>query len=240
MRVLLFNLVLLFFAGRVCFAQETLKIEKASREYDVVIQVQACGGKEQRDDSNTCSGPARVSLYKKHAESPFQVLHLPNIELYKDTAAFNPQTSEKPRGIYAEEYSVVFDDFNFDGKQDLAICNGRGGGYGSPSYNVYLFNKRLHKFIANRRLSRLTEDVYLGLFFPDAKKKLLIAFWKSGCCYHETEKYRVVNNRPVLIERIIEDATVGNGKFAKVTTRRLINGKWVTRVTREKINTDEP
>jgi hypothetical protein len=163
---------------------------------------------------------------------------LPNIEIYKDTAAFNPQINKKARGIYEEEYGVIFDDFNFDGRQDLAICNGRNGGYASSSYDVYLFDKRLHKFIANRRLSRLTEGVYLGLFFPDAKRRLLIAFWKSGCCYHETDKYRLVNNRPVLVEKIIEDATIGKGKFARVTTRKLINGKWVARVTREKINNE--
>jgi len=48
--------------------------------------------------------------------------------------------------------------------------------------------------------------VYFGLFLVDPKKKLLLAFSKSGCSYHETEKYKVVNNRPVLVEEIIEDA----------------------------------
>jgi hypothetical protein len=142
----------------------------------------------------------------------------------------------KPRGIYEEEYTVVFDDFDFDGTQDLAICSGRKGGYGGPSYNVYLFDKKANHFVENRRLNRLTENVYLGLFFPDAKRRLLIAYSKSGCCYHETEEYQMVKGRPKLVKKIIEDATAGNGSIVRVTTKRLVNRKWVSTVRRERIN----
>jgi hypothetical protein len=232
----LFVILLFLLIGQVSFAQETLRLDRASREYDLVIRVKACGGKEQRNDANTCNGPARVSLYKKGAQTPVQVLNLPNIELYKDTVAYNPIMNKKPRGIYAEEYGVVFDDFDFDGTQDLAICNGRNGGYGSPSYNIYLFDKRSNHFVENRRLNHLTEGVYLGLFFPDVERHLLIAYSKSGCCYHETEEYQLVNSKPILVEKIIEDATTGNRGSVKVTTKKLINGKWVTRVRKEKSN----
>ena len=230
----LFAILLFLLTGQVSFAQETFKIDRASREYDVVIRVKACGGEAQGNDANTCNGPAQVSLYKKGVQSTFQVLHLPNIELYKDTVAYNPTMNKKARGIYAEEYSVVFDDFDFDGKQDLAICNGRNGGYGAPSYNIYLFDKKSNRFVENRRLTRLNEGVYLGLFFLDARRKLLVAYSKSGCCYHETEKYRMVNNKPILVEKMIEDASRGDSTVS-TTTRKLINGKWVTKVTKEKI-----
>lgn len=183
MKLILLNILVLLIAEQLCPAQETFKLQTASREYDVVVTVKACGEEEQRRDPNTCNGPASFSLYGKGAKAPFQVLRLRHIELYKDTLVYNPQITKKPRGVYEEEYSVVFDDFDFDGKQDLAICNGRNGGYGSPSYNVYLFDNRSKKFTANGKLTRLTEGVYLGLFFPDAKERLLIAFSKSGCCY---------------------------------------------------------
>jgi hypothetical protein len=228
--------LLLLLTRQMSFAQETLKLDRVSQEYDLVIRVQACGGEAQRHDANTCNGPARVSLYKKGGHSPVQVLNLPNIELYKDTAAYNPAINKTPRGIYAEEYSVVFDDFDFDDTQDLAICNGRNGGYGSPSYNIYLFHKKSKRFVENRRLTRLTEGVYLGLFFPDAKRHLLIAYSKSGCCYHETEKYQMANSKPILVEKIIDDATAGTGGIGRVTTKKLVNGKWATRVRKEKIN----
>jgi hypothetical protein len=233
MKILGFLLFLL--TWQVSFAQETLKLDHASREYDLVIQVQACGGEAQDHNANTC-GPALVSLYKKGVKSTFQVLSLPNIELYKDTIAYNPEVNKKPRGIYAEEYGVVFDDFDFDGRQDLAICNGRKAGYGGPSYNIYLFHKKSQQFVENRRLTGLTEGGYLGLFFPDAKRHLLVTYSKSGCCYHETERYQMTNSRPKLVEKIIEDATVEQRDLVKVTTKKLIKGKWVVRVRKEKAN----
>lgn len=44
----------------------------------------------------------------------------------------------------------------------------------------------------------------------------------------------MVNNRPFLVEKTIEDATVGSGEVVKITTRKLIKGKWFTRVRKEK------
>ena len=238
MRLFLCSFVLLLLACYSSLAQETFKVNSASSEYEVVVQVKSCGETDAHMAAYACSGPAQVSLYRKRASQPFQVLILPSVTIYKDSIAYNPQTSEKSRGLYEEEYSIVFDDFNFDGRQDLAICNGRNGGYGSPSYNVYLFDIRSARFIENKRLSRLTEAGYLGLIFPEAKNRLLVAYSKSGCGYHETEKYRLAKDHPVLVEKIIEDATMGNGTYARVTTRKLIDGKWVTRVRRQKINSE--
>lgn len=182
---------------------------------------------------NRCSGAARISLYRKGTTSPFQILTLPAIEVYKDQLAYNPEIDKKQRKLYDDEYSFIFGDFNFDGKEDLAVCNGRGGGYGAPSYNVYLYSGRSEKFVENKGLSRLTEG-YLGLFFVDQEKKQLVAFSKSGCCYHETEKYKVADNKPILVEKTVEDAT--GGRVVVITNRKLINGKWVKRVRREKLD----
>jgi hypothetical protein len=232
---LLLLLFALSFAARVGAAQETFEIRGASKIYDVTVSVEGCGGEGQNNSADTCSGRARVSISRKGVRKPFQVLTLENVELYTDTLAYNPETSEKPRGLYAEEYSVVFDDFDFNGAQDIAVCNGRNGGYSGPSYNVYLFNKQSNRFVENRRLTELTEGVYLGLFFPDPKKKLLVAYSKSGCCFHQTDKFRVVKNRPVLVESIIEDAFSGEGKFVTITTKRLVGGRWVKKVRKEKM-----
>jgi hypothetical protein len=224
-----------FLFGQISFAQETLNIRNASGEYDLTVQVKNCGGGEPDSLLDGCSGPGRVSIYRKGAKAPFQVLSLSAIEVYKGQLAYDPESAKESRKLYDDEYSFVFGDFNFDGMKDLAICNGRSGGYGSPSYTVYLFNGRVNKFVENKRLSKLTEDVYLGLFFVEAKKRLLVAFWKSGCCYHQTEKYRVVANRPVLVEKITE-AVDDTGDFMVVTTRKLVDGKWVKRVRKEKVS----
>jgi hypothetical protein len=226
---------MLFLFDRISFAQETLNIRNASSEYDLRVQVKDCGSGASDNLSDRCSGPGRVSVYRKGAKAPFQVLRLSSVEIYKDQLAYDPELAKKSRKIYDDEYSFIFGDFNFDGAKDLAICNGRNGGYGAPSYTVYLFNSGVNKFIENKRLSDLTEGIYLGLFFVESKKRLLVAFWKSGCCYHQTEKYRVVANRPVLVEKITE-AVDDTGDFMVVTTRKLVNGKWVKRVRKEKIS----
>jgi hypothetical protein len=241
-RVFACVLVALAFA-RAASASETIKIQNVSTKYDLEVRVESCGGAGQDNDANKCNGPAVVRVFRKGSKSPFQTLRLANVELYKDTAAFSPETSAKPRGLYAEEYSFVFDDFNFDGSEDLAVCNGRDGGYGGPSYSVFLFDKRAEKFIENRRLTRLAGEGYLSLFFTDPKRKTLTAYTKSGCCYHETEVYKVVGDAPVLVEKIIEDATTEGGApegFVLVTTRRRVGARWVVTKKKQKIETDTP
>ncbi len=224
-------------------AAETVKIQNVSTKYDLEVRIDGgCGGAEQDGDANRCSGPATVRVFRKGSKTPFQTLRLPNVELYKDTAAFSPETNKKPRGLYEEEYSFVFQDFNFDGSEDLAVCNGREGGYGGPSYTVFLFDGRADRFTENRRLTRLAGEGYLGLFLVDAKKRTLTAFTKSGCCYHETEVYKVAGNAPVLVEKIIEDATTEGGApegYVLVTTKRKVGARWVVTKKKQKLDAND-
>jgi hypothetical protein len=218
-------------------AQETFRAANVSARYDAVVEVAGCGGADQDFVGSACGGPGKVSLYRKGSKRPFQVLRLPNLWLNRETAAHGPETAEPPRGLYAEEYGLVFEDFNFDGREDLAVCNGRDAGYGGPSYTVFLFDPKSGRFVENGRLSGLAEGPYLGLFFPDPKKKTLTAYSKSGCCYHETATFKVVGNRPVLVEQVIEDATPTGGAdegFVLVTTRKRVGRRWVERSRRVK------
>lgn len=213
-----------------------IRIERASKRYDLAVRVERCEGPGQEDEGReTCTGPASVSIYRKGARTPFQTLRLPNVEIYRQTIAHGAETSTTPRQLYAEEYGFVFDDFNFDGAEDVAVCNGRDGGYNGPSYTVFLFDPRTRRFVENTRLSALAEGPYLGLFFADGKRKQLVAHSKSGCCYHETAKFRVVRNRPVLVEKITEQATGrDDGRVDVVTTTgRRVGRRWVTSVRRK-------
>jgi hypothetical protein len=225
--------LLLLLAARVSSGQETFKVQKALRGYDLTVHLSSCG-----DEEHKCSGPALIRIFRKGGAAAFQSLSLPSVEIYRDTVEHDDEAGQNPRGLYAEEYSVVGNDFNFDGLEDFAVCNGREGGYGGPSYNVFLFDKRSGRFVESRPLSRLTEGGYLGLFFPDAKKRRLTAYSKSGCCYHETDVYAVVNNRPVLVEKVVEDATLWGGAeegFVLVTTKRKVKGRWVVTRKKEKL-----
>ncbi len=112
--------------------------------------------------------------------------------------------------------------------EDVAICNGTNGSYGGPSYDIYLSSRAAKKFVYNKTFTDLAS--HLGMFVVDEKKKTLLTFDKSGCCWHITERYSVVNNRPVKIFEEVEDATIPDDSKVKITTKTLVKGKWKTSV----------
>jgi hypothetical protein len=75
------------------------------------------------------------------------------------------------------------------------------------------------------------------MFTVDKKNKSLETFDKDGCCWHVTERYKVVNNRPVKIFEEVEDATADpSGDKVKITTKKLVSGRWKTSVRYEKLD----
>ena len=83
-------------------------------------------------------GPGRVSIYRKGSVVPVQILNLKNLEINKDQLAYNPEIDKNSRKLYDDEYSFIFSDFNFDANEDIAVSNGKNGGYGAPSYKCVL------------------------------------------------------------------------------------------------------
>ncbi|MGH9820344.1 MAG: XAC2610-related protein [Pyrinomonadaceae bacterium] len=124
---------------------------------------------------------------------------------------------------------VNFGDFNFDGSEDVAICDGSNGGYGMPSYQVFIYSTRLKKFVRSASFTKMNSGG-LGMFEIDNRKKMLMVFSKSGCCWHRTEGFAVIGGRPKKVYEFTEDATRNQGKTVEITTRRLVNGKWRTAV----------
>jgi hypothetical protein len=112
--------------------------------------------------------------------------------------------------------------------EDVAICDGQNGGYGMPSYEVYLSSKKAGKFVVDNAFSELGHN--LGMFEVDKKKRVLRTFSKSGCCFHVTEEFAVTKNRPVKVFSVEEDATIADEKKVKITTKTLVGGKWQTKV----------
>jgi hypothetical protein len=73
------------------------------------------------------------------------------------------------------------------------------------------------------------------MFEVDKTKKMLMKSSKSGCCWHRTEGFSVLSNRPRKVYELTEDATGADGKWVRITTKRLVGGKWRTASRREKI-----
>jgi len=197
------------------FAQKSFVIKEASKNFDVKITVEKCV-----DD--ICEGKGTVYLSKKNQTAAFQTIQMPSIYL---ELGENRKPTANLIELYGENNSgVIFDDFNFDGSEDLALRNGNDGSYGGPSYDVLLFAKTSGKFVKNGALTKLASE-NLGLFEVDKKTKTLETFNKSGCCWHQTTRYKIVGNRPVKVYVFTEDAT-GGGKWMSLITENLVKGKW--------------
>jgi hypothetical protein len=217
------SIILILIFASSALAQKTFELKNASKFFDIKIGVAEC-------DDDFCRGKAKFEFFKKGGTVPYQVIDLPDtlVQLEKGKPLVNVNL------LYDEQSVVNIGDFNFDGMEDVALCDGANGSYGGPSYRIYLSSRQAKKFVFNRGLTAL--GAHLGMFTVDAKNKTLETFDKSGCCWHITERFKVVNDRPVKVFEEVEDATADpNGKRVKVTTKKLVAGKWKTSVRYEKL-----
>jgi hypothetical protein len=199
-------------------AQVKFEVKNASKLYDVEIEVEGC-------EDKICEGRVTYTIFKKNHLSPFQVFKLPDTSFMLGD---NDQPSANITRLYDEQSAVSFSDYNFDRIEDLSLCDGRNGGYGMPSYQIYLFLPRAGRFILSEEFTELSQEGRLGMFERDARRKRLRTSSKSGCCLHMTEEFVVVNNRPKKVLEIVEDATIPDEKRVKITTERLVRGRWRT------------
>jgi hypothetical protein len=197
-------------------SQIKFEVKNASKLYDVVIEVEKC-------ERQICEGRVTYTLFKKNSKQAFQEFKLDDTEFMLGD---NDKPSVNVTRLYDEQSAVSFSDYNFDGIDDLSLCDGRNGGYGMPSYQIYLFSSRAKKFIHSEPFTELSQEGRLGMFEADAKRKRLRTLSKSGCCLHTIEEFAVVNNQPKKVLEIVEDATIADEKRVKITTRRLVNGRW--------------
>lgn len=217
MKVLIFLFIYSTFCSSI-LAQTNFAIKDTSKYFDIKVSIEKC-------DKDSCDGKSSFSLYKKGEITPYQVIEVPYTHFYLSDRV-NPLVNKNLP--YSEQSLVKIGDFNFDGQDDLAICDGMNGVYGDRSYQVYLSSRPAGKFVHNASFSELGQ--YSGLFEVDKKKRVLRIFDKSGCCWHKTEEYAVVNNRPVKVFSEEEDMNPPDREGSKITTRRLVKGKWQTKI----------
>ena len=195
-------------------AQKTFELKDASKYFDIKIKVAHC-------DDGFCGGEASFSFYKKGGKSPYQVINLDDTQIQLDE---NGNAQANISMLYDNQSAVNIGDFNFDGMEDVAICDGANGSYGGPSYRVYLSSRGARKFVYNEAFTELGQ--HLGMFQVDKANKVLRVYDKSGCCWHVTEEYSVIGGRPVKVLVVEEDATIPDDTKVKITTKKLVKGKW--------------
>lgn len=205
-------------------AQKNFVIKDGSNRFDVKIAVENCEG-------DTCSGKGTISLIDKKSKQIFQTLSSDDLYFYLNK---NQQPSVNVIQLYNEQSPLIFDDFNFDGSEDIAVRNGNQSSYGGPSYDVYVYNSTKKQFVISKELTALAYE-NLGMFQTDHERKRISTFAKSGCCWHITTEYAVIPKKGLQKVYELEEDAQG-GEFVKVTTRNLIKNKWVNRTKKYKID----
>lgn len=213
-----------FIIGNLTFGQAQFELKNASKNYDVKINVETC-------DQEECKGKATIELFDRKTSKKLHTLESEDLNFYLNE-------DQKPTAniiqLYDEQSPLIFDDFNFDGTEDIAIRNGNESGYSGPSYDVYVFNITKKQFVPSEELTALAHD-NLGMFNTDSERKRLITYTKSGCCWHITTEYSVLPQRGLFkVYELEEDAT--GGEKVVVTKREFINDKWIQNVKTYPIN----
>lgn len=215
-------LMILLLTPAVLGQQRSVELKDAAEFFDIKVVIGKCNARH-------CSGPVTFSFYKKGGTRAYQVISLPQ--------TIDPGWGDLTANIsdlYDDQHMIYVDDFNFDGMDDVAISDGPNGFHGKASYRIYLSSRAAGKFVFNKSFSALSK--HFGMFEVDKIEKEIETRDKSGCCYHITERYKVVKNRPVKVYVLEEDAAGGNGNVT-LTTRTLVKGKWKT--TKKVMKTDD-
>ncbi|MDR3056181.1 MAG: hypothetical protein LBU53_12415 [Zoogloeaceae bacterium] len=158
------------------------------------------------------------------------------IQVYERKRPKKPIITVEQIGISVVRHTsnpLIYKDFNFDGKNDLAIVDSQYICHGGSSYQVYLANNK-GGFTHNPEFTRLAQE-YCGFFNADAKTKTIKVHVEIGWQCWLFETYDVVGgNKLRRIYSLTEDEgfslnfseyTIikGSGKNAKKTIRYTLN-----------------
>ena len=201
-------------------AQNTFEFKNSSKIYNVRLMIENCG-------ENVCSGEAKFSIFRKGKQKAFQILTTKTE--FMAQGAKHPD----PNILYNYQHLVFFEDYNFDGVKDLAIRDGNHNFDQGPSYQIYLYSPKSKRFVHNQALTNLNQNKYIGAMEVDQKNQVLRAFSRSYGRWESTEVFKVVRGtRLKKIYQRTEDTT--DQKRVEITTKRLIKGRWQTKVRYKK------
>lgn len=197
-------------------AQSVEQFKNAPGGYEIKIVGSVCKDAVENDFGDTS-----YAIYRKGESKVFQRITLSELKYCEPKG----ETAEITTVEYGKQNAVFVDDYNFDGLNDLAIFEGNIGGYGAPSYQIYLFSMAGNRFVKDDEFSKLSQ--FQGRFEINKRSKMLYVDSKDGCCFHQTEGYKVKNNKPFKVyEHTIDGSAPNGGDDPEIKTKKLINGKW--------------
>lgn len=198
--------VAVIFLATIAAAQD-IRVANLSSKYDLIAKQSNC-----KDDWRGVICDQTIHLFRKNARKLLQSISF--------------------RG---GDMPPIFGDFNFDGHEDIAICDGTNGGYVTPSYRVYLYSPSRAKFVFSSSFTALSQGPAMGFFDVNKRNRTVTNSSREGCCYFWTRTYDMYRGEPRMIYERIDDESSAERIWAVITTKKLINGKWRTWQKRERI-----
>lgn len=173
-------------------------------------------------DTNAVFSKGWIAIFDKMTKK--QLIKISSDELTYTTRDGNLASNIKELP-YGEQSSIMYEDFNFDDKKDLALMDGQNSCYHGPSFQIYLAAG--NGFKRSPAFTRLARE-YCGMFDVDHKKKQISTMTKSGCCWHQYSDFIVENNKPIA-KKIIEEGLNVNGITWDIIERIRVRGRMLTK-----------
>lgn len=141
------------------------------------------------------------------------------LEVECDGVAFDGKVSPDSN---TNQSLLIYEDFNFDGMNDLAIQEN----YSSkgPSYSIYL--AKGETFVFDSVFSEIIQGSQ-GSWDLDPETKKIYTRGDGGCCWHSFSTYSIQDGRPVRIVEVINQIDFA---YHITTTKVLKDGKIVETV----------
>ena len=185
-----------------------IKIQDFSDQYEAIIEkLDNYKLIQTKDDKYLAPYVIRI----KNKKDGKQVLESYSRDLPYDVIKENNEASANIKELpYGTQSVLIYEDFNFDGKKDLALMSGYHSCYGGPAFNIYLAKSDGFEF--SPTFAELGHN-YCGMFHVNEKDEILHTMMKSGCCWHEYSDFRVIDNQPKIVKAITFDYTYASGQL---------------------------
>ena len=194
------------------YGQVTFTIDNFSDDYY---------GKLYIKDTTEVFSEGWVAIYNKKTKKQLIKVESEELTFTLHDGKVKANIQELP---YGEQSSIIYADFNFDGKKDFALMDGQFSCYHGPSFQVYLASGNGFKY--DIEFSRLAHE-YCGMFNVDYETKTISTMTKSGCCWHEYSDFKVENNFPVEVKVVEEGLNPMIGFIWDYVEKNRVNGKMV-------------
>ncbi|MCR1026849.1 hypothetical protein NQT66_18665 [Cellulophaga baltica] len=195
-------------------AQRTYTISDFSTTYKATIEIEH--GFENKDFKKGSFSIVNNTTNK-------QVLFIESDELIIETEDNTEDNTNAVLLPYDRQNFLIFQDFNFDGLEDVAFMDGRNSCYGGPSYQIYL--QEHQTFVHSPEFTRLSYE-YCGMFQIAEKTKTIHTMTKSGCCWHQFSEFKVQDNKPIAV-KISEESMNPNGMLIDYVEKVRVNNQMV-------------